>query len=124
MDRREHTGWKRTHLALSLASGPCVPAGTYPNALPRESASGEMRDIKQSVLWIINLSGAIVNILLNLILIPSMGINGAAIASLITQIFANVIMGFVLKPIRANNMIMIKSLNLKYVFYNVKNFLR
>lgn len=44
MDRREHAGWKWAHLALSLASGPCAPTSTYPNALPRESASGEMRD--------------------------------------------------------------------------------
>ena len=33
--RREHAGWKWTQLALRLASRPCVPAGTYPNALPQ-----------------------------------------------------------------------------------------
>ena len=43
---------------------------------------------KQKYLWIINLSGALGNVILNLILIPIMGVNGAAVASLCTQIFA------------------------------------
>ena len=42
--RREHAGWNWTHVALCLASGPCAPAGTYPNALHWEYASGVMRD--------------------------------------------------------------------------------
>lgn len=70
---------------------------------------------KQRYLWIINLSGAICNVILNYILIPFMGINGAAVASLITQIFTNVIIVYVIRPIRDNNRIMVNSLNPKWL---------
>lgn len=70
---------------------------------------------KQKYLWVINLSGAILNIILNLVLIKVQGTFGAALASLITQIFTNVIMGFVFKPIYENNTIMIKALNFKII---------
>lgn len=70
----------------------------------------------QKYLWIINMSGAILNILLNLVFIPTMGINGASLASLLTQIFTNVILGFIIKPIRPNNNIMLQSINPKYIF--------
>lgn len=66
---------------------------------------------KQKYLWGINLSGALANVLLNWMLIPTMGAMGAALASLITQIFTNVIIGFVLRPIRENNRIMLQSLH-------------
>ncbi len=66
---------------------------------------------KQKYLWVINLAGAAANVVLNYFLIPVMGIMGAALASLITQIFTNVIVGFILKPIRYNNRLMIKALN-------------
>ena len=58
---------------------------------------------KQKYLWQINLSGAIANVVLNAILIPCFGIAGAAIASLITQFFTNVIVGYLIKSIRPNN---------------------
>lgn len=63
---------------------------------------------KQKYLWIINLSGAIANVVLNAALIPFMGVMGAAWASLITQIFTNVIVGFIIKPIRYSNCLMLK----------------
>lgn len=63
---------------------------------------------KQKYLWIINLSGAVTNVVLNAILIPFMGVMGAALASLITQFFTNVIVGFIMKPIRYNNRLMLK----------------
>ncbi len=66
---------------------------------------------KQKYLWIINLMGASANVLLNILLIPSLGAAGAAIASLLTQFFTNVIVGFILKPLRYNNTLMIKGLN-------------
>lgn len=69
----------------------------------------------QKHLWKINMSGAMANIALNAILIPIMGINGAAVASLITQFFTNVIVGYILKPIRPNNRIMVDALNPKYL---------
>lgn len=63
---------------------------------------------KQKYLWIINLSGALGNVILNLILIPIMGVNGAAVASLCTQIFANVIIGYIVRPISFNNKLMVR----------------
>ena len=62
-------------------------------------------------------AGAAVNFILNLILIPVYNIVGAAIASLITQIFTNIIIGFIIKPIRENNKLMIQALNIR----NLKN---
>ena len=66
---------------------------------------------KHKYLWVINLFGAGANVILNVTLIPFLGIYGAAIASLATQIFTNVIVGYILKPIRPNNAIMMSSLN-------------
>ena len=66
---------------------------------------------EQRHLWKINLFGAVANVVLNAFMIPVWGILGAAVASLITQIFTNVIVGWMLAPIRQNNAIMMKSLN-------------
>ena len=68
---------------------------------------------KQKYLWIINLSGALANVALNAVLIPSMGSDGAAWASLVTQMFTNVVTGFLIRPIRRNNRLMFQSLNPK-----------
>ena len=68
---------------------------------------------KQYVLWIINLVGALTNVILNMLLIPSMGGMGAAVASLLTQIVSNFVLSFLLKDIRSCGRIMIKSLNPK-----------
>ena len=66
---------------------------------------------QQKYLWIINGIGAIFNILLNFLLIPVLSGVGAAIASVATQFFTNVVVGFILKPIRPNNRLMMQSLN-------------
>ena len=66
---------------------------------------------KQKYLWMVNMSGAFGNVLLNAIFIPLWGILGAAFASLMTQIFTNIIVGFIIKPIRRNNYLMIKGLD-------------
>ena len=44
---------------------------------------------------------------------PVCGAMGAAIASLFTQFFTNVILGFIIRPIRKNNELMLRSLNPK-----------
>lgn len=75
---------------------------------------------KQKVLWIINLSGAIMNILLNTFLIPYWGIMGAALASIVTQFFANIVLGFIIKDIRENNRLIISSLNVKLLIDSVR----
>ncbi|MDD5979930.1 MAG: flippase [bacterium] len=82
-----------------------------------------MAEKKQKFLWIINLSGALLNIVINLILIPMYGINGAAFASLLTQIFSNFVIGFIIKPISYNNILMIKSINPKIIISILKKFL-
>jgi O-antigen/teichoic acid export membrane protein len=68
---------------------------------------------KQKYLWLINLLGAAANVILNVVLIPAFGIYGAAIASLASQFFTNVVVGYIIKPIRPNNAIMVSSLNPK-----------
>lgn len=70
---------------------------------------------KHKILWVLNLSGALLNIALNLLFIPVWGINGAALTALLTQIFTNVILGFIIKPIKYNNKLMIKGLNPKHI---------
>ena len=66
---------------------------------------------KQKYLWIINLSGAATNVLLNAVLIPIIGGVGAAVASLITQVFTNVVIGFMIKSILHNNKLMLRGCN-------------
>ena len=79
---------------------------------------------KEKLIWIIDLSGAIANVVLNVLLIPRWGIMGASFASLFTQMFANVAMGFILKEVRPNNMILIKSLNPRYLMDMVKKIVK
>lgn len=78
---------------------------------------------KQKYLWIINLSGAVFNIILNAAMIPHWGACGAAFASLLTQFFANFILGFIIKPIRENNRLLLKGLNPKFVVNESRNIL-
>lgn len=76
---------------------------------------------KQKYLWIINSSGALTNIIINYMLIPNYGIMGAAFASLVTQVFTNVIIGFIMEPIRENNGLLIKSININVIKNIIKN---
>ena len=76
---------------------------------------------KQKYLLGINIVGALVNVVLNYILIPFWGAIGAAVASLFTQFFTNVVIGFIFKPIRQNNYLMMKSFNPKIIIGLVKN---
>lgn len=68
---------------------------------------------KQKYLWVINLFGVVINVTLNAIFIPVSGAAGAAIATVITQLFTNVIIGFILTPIKYNNKLMLLGLNPK-----------
>ncbi len=71
---------------------------------------------KQKYLWVINLSGAVLSIALNFALIPAMGVMGAAAAALITQFFTNLCMGYIIKPLRENNKLMLKGLNPRNIY--------
>ena len=68
---------------------------------------------KHKFVWIIDVTGALLNVLLNFLLIPVWGICGAALASFATQFFTNFILGFLFKPIRQNNRLLLRGLNPK-----------
>ena len=78
---------------------------------------GTVRDVwilsegLQNYLWIINISGAIMNIILNSIMIPLWGPIGAAIASVISQFFTNVITGYIIVRLRRNNQLLLAGLS-------------
>jgi len=78
---------------------------------------------KQRYLWIINLSGALVNVVLNFALIPVWGIMGAAFASFVTQFFTNFILGFIMQPIRDCNRLMLRGINPKFAYREMKTLL-
>lgn len=83
------------------------------------SYMGSVRNIwilaegKQKCLWLINLLGATLNVAGNFALIPLLGAEGAAIASVATQFFTNFILCIILKPIRPTAKLIYKSLNPK-----------
>lgn len=62
------------------------------------------------------LAGVISNLMLNFALIPIWGIEGAALASLLTQVVTNVITPFIIKDTRENAIYVFKSLNPLHLF--------
>ena len=66
----------------------------------------------QKYLWIVSLTGMILNIALNFVFIPMLGAIGAAIATLITQIFSNFIINYFVKKFKETNTLLIKGLNI------------
>ena len=64
---------------------------------------------KQKFAKYIAACGAAGNLILNLLLIPRLGIIGAAIATVSTQIFNNLILGFLMPSIRENNKLILKA---------------
>ncbi len=70
---------------------------------------------KHDCLWLINVCGVAANILLNAIMIPLWGACGAALASVVTQFVTNFVVGFFMKSIRRNNILLLRGLNPKYI---------
>lgn len=68
--------------------------------------------------------GAVINVVLNFFLIPLLGINGAAVATLVTQIFTNVIIPTIYKETRENSVYMLHGFLLKGVINKEKIFNR
>lgn len=64
---------------------------------------------KQACEKYIALSGAVCNLLLNGLLIPLWGVNGAALATLLTQIITNFAVGFLFQEVRQNNILILRS---------------
>lgn len=118
-------------LFLTLFAGPVVNllyGEAYIKAIPllqiitwysAFSYMGSVRNIwmlaeeKQKYLWIINLCGAVLNVVGNFFLIPIIGAAGAAIASVATQVFANFVLCIIMKPIRPMSKFIWHSLNPK-----------
>lgn len=75
---------------------------------------------KQKYLWTISLFGMFANIGLNLLLIPNYGAKGAAVATLLTQLFMNVILNFFVKELREVNILAYKGLNPFYLINEIK----
>lgn len=76
-----------------------------------------LAESKYKYLIVLNFCGAVLNVSLNFVLIPLMGATGAAITTIISQSATNVFIGFLIKPIRRNSILMIKGCNIK----NLKN---
>ena len=62
--------------------------------------------------------GAGVNLILNLVMIPVMGITGAAIATLITQITTSIIAPLFFRETRVHSKIVFEAFTLKWLFGN------
>lgn len=67
----------------------------------------------ERIIWKLNLTGAILNAVINYLMIPRWGACGAACASLLTQIFTNFVLGFVVPELKENNRLLLKGLNPK-----------
>ena len=76
---------------------------------------------KQKYLWIINLSGAVLNVVGNFALIPVFGAAGAAIASVMTQFFTNFLLCFLIRPIRPAFRLICRAVNPKFSIMTFKN---
>lgn len=85
------------------------------------SCFGSVRNIwilaegKQKYLWLLNLSGAGANILMNAVLIPRFGAVGAAFASLMTQFATNFLFGYFIRPLRYNNTLLLRGINPRFL---------
>ncbi len=71
---------------------------------------------KQKYLKYMYIFAAIINIVLNIPLIYMWGATGAAVASLVTQIFTSIILPFMIKETRPNAKLMLEAIFLKNVF--------
>ena len=71
---------------------------------------------KQKYIKYMYLPAAIINVLLNLAFIPLWGASGAAVASLITQIFTSIILPLCIKATRPNAKLMLEAIFLIDVF--------
>ena len=71
---------------------------------------------KQKYLKYMYIPAIVINVLLNAIMIPPFGASGAALASLITQIFTSIVLPYCVKDLRPNARLMLEAIFLKDVF--------
>ena len=60
-----------------------------------------------------SLGAAITNVVLNALLIPTWGVVGAAVASLVAQISTSIILPLLIKPLRPNAKLMLEAIALR-----------
>lgn len=72
---------------------------------------------KQKYLFAIYAASAAANVILNLLLIPSLGASGAAIASLVAQVFTTLVVPFFIKDMRENSMLILEAISLKGILW-------
>lgn len=68
---------------------------------------------KQKYLKYIYLSAAVLNVFMNLLMIPKWGASGAAMASLLTQISTSIVLPFCIKALRPNAILMLQAILFK-----------
>ena len=73
---------------------------------------------RQKYLFRIYATSALANVVLNYLLIPSMGASGAAIASLVAQVFTTLVVPFFIPEMRENSMLMVDAILLKGILWN------
>lgn len=73
---------------------------------------------RQKYLFGIYVSSAVANVILNYLLIPSMGASGAAIASLIAQVLTTLVVPFFMKDMRENSMLILDAILLKGILWD------
>ena len=71
---------------------------------------------KQKYQNVLYFSAAILNVIMNAVLIPLFGASGAAAASLMTQISTSILLPAVIKPLRPNARLMLEAFALKDIF--------
>lgn len=109
-------------LLYSEAYRPSIPILQIITWYSAFSYMGSVRNIwilaeeKQKHLWKINLSGAVLNVVGNAVLIPICGACGAAIASVATQFFTNFLLCLFMKPIRPTARIILKAMDPRLIF--------
>ena len=112
------------HVVLILygkAYAPAIPLLRIVTWYSAFSYMGSIRNIwmlsekKQQYLWIINLSGALLNVIGNLFLIPIWGAAGAAASSVATQFFTNFLLCLIFRPIKPTAKLIWTSLNPKLI---------
>lgn len=79
---------------------------------------------QQKYLWILNFCGATMNVIFNFLLIPFLGETGAAIATIITQFFTNIVLIYIIRPLRYSNHLMIQGLYPKYIIKYCNNIIK
>lgn len=73
---------------------------------------------KEKYVFVLSAMGAVTNLLLNWLMIPQWGINGAAIATLVTQVFANILYPIVFKDTRGYAVCVWDAIRLKNIHIN------